>query len=61
MPGHFIPSASNRKQEMLEFIKKHLPNETAGTKIEPPATNGQTVANELHAVNGEFIANGLPN
>lgn len=25
MAGHFIPSASNRKQEMIRFIKKYIP------------------------------------
>src|SRR5579859_1928438 len=51
--GHFIPSASNRKQEMLAFIKKHLPSETANSKQAAPATNGLAVTKEELRQNGE--------
>jgi hypothetical protein len=28
MIGHFLPSAANRKHEMVAFIKKYLPKDT---------------------------------
>jgi len=45
MVGHFIPSASNRKQEMVAFIKKHLPSKEPETSTTPQQT----------------LQNGLPN